>query len=43
MAERDLAFDRSIAGFCYLERRHDKVAVRKFTIDVRGPQMFAPA
>jgi hypothetical protein len=43
MAERKLSFDGSIAGFCYLERRHDEVAARKLTIDLRGPRMFAPA
>lgn len=42
MTERNLTFDRSITGFCYLERRHDEICARKFTIDVRGPQMFAP-
>lgn len=41
MAEKNLTFDGSIAGFCYLERRHDEVGARRFTIDAKGPQMFA--
>jgi hypothetical protein len=43
MAERNIVFDRSITGFCYLERHHDEVAARHFAIDVRGPRLFAPA
>jgi len=43
VAERGVTFDRSIAGFCYLERRHDEVGARTFTIDVKGPQMFGPS
>jgi hypothetical protein len=41
MAEGNLSFNRSITGFCYLERRHDEVHARKFTIDVKGPRMFS--
>ena len=39
-AERGLALDRSITGFCYLERRHDEIDGRGFAIDVRGPRIF---
>jgi hypothetical protein len=42
MSERNLKFGGSIAGFCYLERRHDEVVARKFVVDVKGPTMFAP-
>jgi hypothetical protein len=42
MAERNLSFDRAITGFCYLERRHDEIQARKFTIDVKGQRRFAP-
>lgn len=43
MTERNIVFDRSITGFCYLERHHDEMVARDFTIDVRGPRLFAPA
>jgi hypothetical protein len=43
MAERNIKFDHSIAGFCYLERKHDDALARKFTVDVRGPRLFARA
>ena len=42
MAERNIRFSRTIAGFCYLERKHEDAAARKFAIDVRGPRLFAP-
>jgi hypothetical protein len=42
IAERGVTFDRSIAGFCYLERWHDETCARKFTIDVKGPRVFGP-
>jgi hypothetical protein len=42
MAERNFAFQRSLAGFCYLERRHDETLARRFSVDVRGPKRFGP-
>jgi hypothetical protein len=42
MAERNLVFQRSLTGFCYLERRHDETSARRFTVDVRGPRLFGP-
>jgi len=42
LAERNLTFQRSLAGFCYLERRHDETSARRFTVDVRGPRLFGP-
>ncbi len=37
MEHERLNFERTIAGFCYLERRHEAVEARRFEIDVRGP------
>jgi hypothetical protein len=39
MDERGITFAHTIAGFCYLERRHDEARARKLTIDVRGPRL----
>jgi hypothetical protein len=38
MAERNLRFARTLTGFCFLERGQDEVRVRKFTIEVEGPE-----
>jgi hypothetical protein len=43
MADRHQTFARSIAGFCYLERRQDEVFARRFEVDVRGPRLFGRA
>jgi len=43
MHERSISFNGSITGFCYLERRHEEVVARNFTVDVRGPAQFAAA
>lgn len=43
MAKKGLSFSRGLAGFCYLERRHDAVEASGLEFDVRGPAMFAPA
>jgi hypothetical protein len=43
MHERSISFNGSITGFCYLERRHEEVVARNFTVDVRGPAQFAVA
>jgi hypothetical protein len=37
MADEDIAFARTLAGFGYVERRHDEVDARSFVLDVRGP------
>jgi hypothetical protein len=42
MAERNIKFSGTIAGFCYLERKHEDATAQKFAVDVRGPKMFAP-
>jgi hypothetical protein len=42
MKDEGIAFAGTIAGFCYLERRHDEIEARRFTVDVHGPAMFAP-
>jgi hypothetical protein len=39
MAEKNIAFAKSLAGFGYLERRHDEVEPRRFVLDVRGPRL----
>lgn len=39
-ADRNQTFARSIAGFCYVERRQDEVFARRFKVDVRGPRLF---
>lgn len=41
MAERNITFNRTIAGFIYLERKHDEAQGRQFTIDVKGPRFAA--
>jgi hypothetical protein len=42
MADRNYAFQRTLAGFCYLERQHDETLARRFAVDVRGPRLFGP-
>ncbi|HEY2034456.1 MAG TPA: hypothetical protein VGH02_12290 [Rhizomicrobium sp.] len=42
MTERNLAFRRTLAGFCYLERHHDETSAGRFTVDVRGPRFYGP-
>lgn len=37
LADEHITFDRTLAGFCYLERRHDEVNARHCVMDVRGP------
>lgn len=37
MREKELVLRRTIAGFCYLERRHHESLAGHFVLDVRGP------
>lgn len=41
MQEEGIAFARSLAGFCFLERHWDEVTASELTIDVRGPAFGA--
>ena len=38
MREDNIVFDRSLAGFHYLARKHDEVIANKFVWDVTGPR-----
>lgn len=37
MAERAMSFRGTLAGFCFLKRRHEDVFAEEFAHDVRGP------
>jgi hypothetical protein len=41
MQEEGIAFARSLAGFCFLERGWCEAAASDLTIDVRGPALGA--
>jgi len=42
LAEKRIALDRTINGFCYLQRTKPRVTVTKFKRNVRGPLLFSP-
>ena len=39
MAEKGIALDRSLHGFCYFFRKHPKHPRNAFRCDVRGPKV----
>jgi hypothetical protein len=41
LTQKNLVIERTIDGFCYMERRPLDLGATDFTIDVRGPRQGA--